>query len=277
MCRCRCVCVHVSVLGCICVRACVRASEIAEANASLLTFVRTPARAHRGIVSVLPNSIADTAGVTAGSIILKVNGESVLSFRAWSLSSVFRSVECGSLPKISPEGVALSQPETSLSLTVISHPTDPPTSAKVVDIPLPEAVVHARKAGGGLSLWPGGEKNDRAGGWPASSVVGTDGREMSTDVNPALSLEASGDSGVPPQPLSANSGGGISWGGDVGPGFSLSSLGSAGAGQKAEVLSNFLHQGAGILSQFKEHARLKDQSQSTGTDRSLPLSLFVCL
>jgi hypothetical protein len=46
----------------------------------------------RGVVSVLPDSGAEKAGVSAGSIILKINGESVLSFRAWSLASVFR---CG--------------------------------------------------------------------------------------------------------------------------------------------------------------------------------------
>ena len=78
------------------------------------------------------DSIAEQAGLTAGSIILKVNGESVLSFRAWSLASVFRSVECGSLPEIAPDGDADTDGVPALSLTIISHPTDPPNTAKYV-------------------------------------------------------------------------------------------------------------------------------------------------
>ena len=76
--------------------------------------------AGRGVAMVVQDSIAERAGLTAGSIILKVNGESVLSFRAWSLASVFRSVEYGSLPELSESGDSIPhQGPPSLSLTVL--------------------------------------------------------------------------------------------------------------------------------------------------------------
>ena len=212
--------------------------------------------------------------------------------------SVFRSVECGSLPQISAEGVAVPETENSLALTVISHPTDPPTSAKVIALPLPDTVILARKASRGMPPWSGGGgggKNEAMGGGGGEGEGGgggslpvavsgcADGRETSTDVNPALSLEnTSGDTGVPPpHPVLGNSagGGGACVGGDGGisGGFSLSSLnslGGGGASVKGEAFSSFLDRGAGILSQIKEQAteRLKEQ----GVERCVCVCVCVC-
>jgi hypothetical protein len=61
---------------------------------------------------------------------LHAAGESILSFRAWSLASVFRSVECGSLPELGTDSLSMTE-EPCLALTVISHPTELPTTAKV--------------------------------------------------------------------------------------------------------------------------------------------------
>ncbi|EKX36497.1 hypothetical protein GUITHDRAFT_145665, partial [Guillardia theta CCMP2712] len=81
-----------------------------------------------GIVCVLPGSASEEAGLTAGSIILKINGESTSSFRAWSLASVFKSIQHGSLPDMS--GDALLAGDHCMSLTVLQHPRDPVSSAR---------------------------------------------------------------------------------------------------------------------------------------------------
>lgn len=38
--------------------------------------------------------------VTVGAIVVRLNGEPVTSFRAWSIASVFKSIHCGSLPDL---------------------------------------------------------------------------------------------------------------------------------------------------------------------------------